>query len=308
MFRTKHASLIVTSVLLQCMVVVAVTRGNRLYWRPEKHEGLFSKFIQLRIIMAVAQRLGDRTVYITPAASCHFPKATINLCKTFALGPKIVCLEKHEIEDYGFLKEYDIKREWENVLMRGYAYPADHNHFKFPYLLEGSPRSFLSETNRDAVLQAVNLNYPPLRVNDRFEALVYDMKRQLGIIEINNTAVYSELDRNGTLHSRMRAMTTLTNKTYTVVHWRRGDQLATRCLQHKDSSVNCRSAVQLIAAVRKLTNDSIVYVATNEEVTSKELESLRREGFKLFSDTKSRNTYNSLATFVVEVGASSEEA
>ncbi|KAJ1429652.1 hypothetical protein B484DRAFT_419051 [Ochromonadaceae sp. CCMP2298] len=69
---------------------------------------------------------------------------------------------------------------------------------------------------------------------------------------------------------------------YTVVHWRRGDQV-TRCSKRLDTSVNCLPAPHLIAAVRRLSNDSIVYVATNEQ-ESGQLQLLREAGFLTFED------------------------
>ena len=78
----------------------------------------------------------------------------------------------------------------------------------------------------------------------------------------------------------------LASDRYTVVHWRRGDQLSTRCQQRKDQSINCGSAEELVSKVRDRTNDSFVYVATNEVAGSSELEVLREAGFRLFSDAK----------------------
>ena len=91
---------------------------------------------------------------------------------------------------------------------------------------------------------------------------------------------------------------------YTVVHWRRGDQLSSRCRQGKDSSVNCKSAADLVAMVRNHSHDSLVYVATNEPANSTELEVLRSASFKLYSDSQFElpgYEYESLNAFVLEV-------
>jgi hypothetical protein len=81
-----------------------------------------------------------------------------------------------------------------------------------------------------------------------------------------------------------------------VVHWRRGDQLQTRCANHKDQSVNCGTAQDLVhwvlAALRNSTNASIsgdvsrVYVATNEPQHSDQIMQLHSQGFLTFSSVK----------------------
>jgi hypothetical protein len=76
---------------------------------------------------------------------------------------------------------------------------------------------------------------------------------------------------------------------FTVVHWRRGDQLSSRCSSGVDVTVNCGSAEDLVKRVRSVSDDKVVYVATNELQNSKEMKSLRRMGFLTFSDIKLNN-------------------
>ena len=67
---------------------------------------------------------------------------------------------------------------------------------------------------------------------------------------------------------------------YYVFHWRRGDQLTTRCKDHKDISVNCKSVKEYIKAVQEQIKEfknrkdqississaqPIIYIATNEK-------------------------------------------
>ena len=70
---------------------------------------------------------------------------------------------------------------------------------------------------------------------------------------------------------------------WTVVHWRRGDQIPRRCLTRVDRSVNCEGARALTTLIRNFSSDSVVYIATNEK-NSSTLSSLRRSGFSLFED------------------------
>ena len=70
-----------------------------------------------------------------------------------------------------------------------------------------------------------------------------------------------------------------------VVHWRRGDQLNSRCRTKIDTSVNCGNASALIQAVKKNSHHTVVYVATNEPQDSAEMKVLRAQpGWYTFSD------------------------
>ena len=62
---------------------------------------------------------------------------------------------------------------------------------------------------------------------------------------------------------------TLSSSKYSVLHWRRGDQLTERCKNGIDSSINCMDTKEVIKYINgmKLSNRSItsfLYIATNE--------------------------------------------
>jgi len=80
------------------------------------------------------------------------------------------------------------------------------------------------------------------------------------------------------------------NNSYTVVHWRRGDQLSTRCrngwVGQRDFSMNCKNATELIRDVRGGSGGNrgeTVFVATNEK-NKTQLDTLRSSGFIPLSD------------------------
>lgn len=68
-----------------------------------------------------------------------------------------------------------------------------------------------------------------------------------------------------------------------MIHWRRGDQILRRCKTMVDRSINCAPARALVERIKKTTNDSIIYIATNERNES-ELAVLRSSGFRTFQD------------------------
>ena len=92
------------------------------------------------------------------------------------------------------------------------------------------------------------------------------------------------------------------NSTYTVVHWRRGDQLATRCAQGKDNSVNCLSSLDLVAEIRKYSNDKIVYIATNaHNMTPSDVYLFKKAGFQLFNAQSVSYIAHSVEALAVDV-------
>ena len=121
-------------------------------------------------------------------------------------------------------------------------------------------------TNRkQSVLRAMNLTSVPLMLQPKYGPWLAAAKKALSTF--------------GNVNS-------IGGTTYTVVHWRRGDQLKTRCSYKRDQSVNCGSAEELIRAVRKWTKDKIVYIATNEPPDSVEYKALQSSGYALFDSIK----------------------
>eukprot|EP01036_Dinobryon_divergens_P022454 gene22454-30711_t len=108
------------------------------------------------------------------------------------------------------------------------------------------------------------------------------------------------------------------SSTTVVYHWRRGDQLSSRCNvsqkeQSLDVSVNCKGVKAFISAanstlysIRSPSDNRtfIRYVATNENNRTA-LDHLRQQGFLLFEDIEERVKQfievNRLNRFLVEV-------
>lgn len=72
------------------------------------------------------------------------------------------------------------------------------------------------------------------------------------------------------------------DKPYFALHWRRGDQMSTKCRFKRDKSVNCQGVEQMKGQIQAAFNKSgrvlPVYVATNEKRPAT-LEQLRHEGY-----------------------------
>lgn len=105
------------------------------------------------------------------------------------------------------------------------------------------------------------------------------------------------------------------NYIFIAVHWRRGDQLQSRCKNSSDSSVNCEHVSALVLSIKNAielkqqeTNifggkDILIYVATNEEYKA-DLILLSAEGYFLKSDVlyDSNDQYieNKVDIFIME--------
>lgn len=105
--------------------------------------------------------------------------------------------------------------------------------------------------------------------------------------------------------------------TFAVIHWRRGDQLISRCTDHSpgrpDKSINCaHNASDFVIAVKNATSHFCpevkrLFVATNEKNPAN-LRTLRANGFTVLSDVTAKvgksstgRPLNSLDAFVVEL-------
>lgn len=135
-----------------------------------------------------------------------------------------------------------------------------------------------AKSNRDAFIMAASIGLP-LQWTDY----------RLGHIEQFKNLLLADLKEN---------------EKYTVVHWRRGDQLTTRCVMARDVSVNCGTAQDLIRKVSQYTSDRIIYIATNEPSSSQEMKALRAAGYKTWDDIlvpqELKDTIDTIGIFVIE--------
>lgn len=130
------------------------------------------------------------------------------------------------------------------------------------------------QTRRDAFLRVISL-IPQLDFHSKYRELFWAYKRNL---------------------------LGLSSNSYTVVHWRRGDQLTSRCAQGKDHSVNCMSVQDLVVEIQRYTSDKVIYLATNEaNLSHADLECLEHAGVQVFDPLVANYPAGSLAAVVVDV-------
>ena len=210
-------------------------------------------------IMHYLMEKSKRTLTIAPSYSPHYGDLPIILCDIFVLPAYIRCPTMIRLAD-------DIQCITHTISLDQIA--SDKNKLCY----QGPLPRLGAKTPREAIIRGVDIPLT-MRFQANYSHLTDQFKRAIGL---------SDPD--------MR---------YTVVHWRRGDQLSTRCQQRKDLSINCGTAEELVGKVRERTNDSFVYVATNEIAGSSELEVLQEAGFKLFADA--RMDVGVIEAFLIEV-------
>lgn len=260
MTRTRRSCAVMQLLLLfiYCVLLasgVAVEGNNqsahRLHWQPN-HAGLFSQFLQLKLMVEQASQHGLDLV-VLPTTSPHYGTAEIRMCEIFVMPRGVVC---------GALPpqlrcEKNFKKALNSTNPEGMCYSGTisfNSHIRV----------------RSSILRAVDLPFE-LMFTLTYEKIVdkfYDalQKKACALLPTN-------CGRQ--------------SFTFTVVHWRRGDQLPGRCAKNVDTSVNCANAFALAQRVREISADQIVYVATNEPQHSPNYSELRRHGFLTYADLAS---------------------
>lgn len=269
---------LVISLLLCSRVIVCFGGVSFLTWKSNS-AGLFSQYVQTKILYAVTKVYSNRTLLLAPFKSPHYGNAPFHLCSVFVFPDDIQCSYNlsPQVEDgSGCYQDNFGKHQLAGAFL---------GRSEASLCYSGKLPLFAAKHNRDAILRAINLDNIPLKLSPNYAGGIQEAYNKLGL----RFGEQSEL--------------------FTVVHWRRGDQLRTRCKAKLDHSVNCFGAKELIDEISKYnTNQSgLVYIATNEEADSPELLLLREAGYKTSSDIATATTAQAsskevdMSLFVVEV-------
>jgi len=263
---------------------ILLSSTRRFIWIGDK-DGLFSHYLQMKIYQFLS-RIYNRLLVIPPIFSKHYGNAPLSLCDVFVLPNNTLQCIKTPVSEkvLGCVSQLSPKI---------FASEKPQVCYKGPL-----PLIYGATNRKESVLKAMNISRPLLRFNNnKYNPLIEAFKKAIGVPVLNYN---SDKDSNGVKSSSsitssagqdemvaiMAAAASKNNdEPYTAVHWRRGDQLTSRCAHSRDFSVNCGTAEELIKAIRAHSNDKLIYVATNEPESSPEHIRLRKEpGFKVFAD------------------------
>lgn len=288
-----------------------------LVWIPNG-EGIFSQFLQLRVIHHVAKEVfgnDSLTVAIPFFDTNHFNQSILDLCSIFNLPKYIQCKPCVVVNKNTCSKHAAVIRT---------AYDFRHygktNHSIRDELLQigsaADTASLVAAKGSDCMTTTTPTHHtvcyskgvPTLGGRTRRDAFLRAISFPLPIFELHRDYTKAFVDYKAKLfenallqHHDITVDDPLFSANYTVVHWRRGDQLSSRCRQRKDQSVNCGDASELIEEVGRLSRDHLVYVATNEDPRSQDSKTLRQHGYLLFDERLSSFRHGSVGSFLLEV-------
>jgi hypothetical protein len=273
------------------------------YYRNEKPivylstpEGIMANFRQVENLWKIATAAGRSIKVASRNMSDHYDNCLLNFCEIFTVPVSVSCTHKKIKEIGRSLPSCTIINSKKiNIL---YNQPS----------LYGLPRRSVPISNID------------FSVVDCLAGYVHP--KTITAIRSPKYFPQHELNKNFTRHlsTLMRILTNdqQNSSTTVVYHWRRGDQLSSRCnatrkKQSLDVSVNCKGVKAFVNAANlaagpiwtKTDNRTIIrYVATNENNRTA-LDHLRQQGFLLFEDIEERVAQflkvNRLNRFLVEV-------
>ena len=243
--------LVLVLVLVLMLSADAAPPERTLLW-VSRPSGLFSQFLQLREMLGRARQY-KRHLLVANFTSTHFRNASMSLCDVFNLTSvqKTVTC-------------------YTGVVRNSSEVPCRNSLFSYS-------KEFRSQNVTNAC----------------FSGLLFGSRGKIS--EQKRLGLMAAPPR---LSFASRYMQTFTNHisprlpvNATVVHWRRGDQLATRCRKGwvglKDTSVNCANASALVRDVRANEGGNLgeaVLVATNEQDEAVLAELRAARGFTVLGD------------------------
>lgn len=238
------------ALILYFMILLTVAIGNSAEVKVPRlfwvpnSAGLFSHFLQLKIMYFKAEE-HQRELVVVPTTSPHYGNRTIDMCSIFLFAGNTVSCQP-------LPSRMTCQKDFTHIVASNATSDVCY---------DGSIAFGTPAKGRQFVLKAVDLPFL-LQFNPKHILLASQFK----------VALRQSTEAYGNRFS------------YTVVHWRRGDQLQGRCTRNVDASVNCANAAALVRKVKENTDDKVVYVATNEPQDSAEMAYLRKKGFLTYSD------------------------
>jgi hypothetical protein len=222
------------------------------------NEGLASHFDQLEKLWMVVKSIPiNRTIIETSFHSEHYQHNLVSMCDIFVLPREIEC-SCASVQQVGHREAYC------TILMPRKGKREFHAQ---EFGLNESTSTVTSDIDLKNISCIAGSMYGMVRT--KYAQIINRNPRKLSmpvVFQQNYVRLADSIMR----HLQMQ------KGVYTAAHWRRGDQLTTRCIEHSrqhDGSVNCDSVQEFIATVqerkaerkKRVKRKFRVYVATNEQ-------------------------------------------
>lgn len=249
-------------------------------------EGIAAKLRQYAYIYSYAQSFSSCVKVFAYRSPRHFETKNINMCLYFKMPSFVSC----------------IPQNFRNYTPNTLRCEINKNHT--------SKTQLLSEISYNAVdLRIQNLSYKYPKKQEISSCITYgstDLMNFRENFENNDKFIYEVLGNTSELfsntmeqrYSLLQDLIGVTGNSISVAHWRRGDQMYSRC--HKfDFSVNCdKTETGIILQYNKflekfcpMLSNGTKYIATNEKNTSI-LEQLHTQRFQsLYSVMRSSDNF-----------------
>lgn len=229
--------------------------NSTFYWRSN-NAGLYSHFFQVKYIHHLASKW-NRDLVILPYKSIHTNDLeTINLCEIFEWEVlKIRCESPYAvrievINNVSVEVKAPSNKTFKKcvVKIRPEKDYSEIQHLCFKGLVWGPSFVIPQQLKMDIMEYA-----PRLIFKEKYQDLFNSIKTTY------TSFIHTKLDAESALHDSTVACSAeekamLSIRVEVVVHWRRGDQLQSRCAHAwtglRDFSVNCATAIQLVQAVQ----------------------------------------------------------
>lgn len=243
-------------------------RTDTLYY-ISTDEGILSHLRQLEILWNIANSVGKKLI-VVGFQSHHYPNLkNILLCDYFLLPSNITCTSQNSTEIFN----------QEKCIYTGHIFPP--KHYKFPTSLETSQTFRYEDINCIAGGIVATIG-------------VYDAWHRSRLVK---KPFFHEKYQKILPYIRKYLGLGSSDENYAVVHWRRGDQLKTRCIKYNDNkkhvstdtSVNCGSAEEFVVGLNQIMSQHLksevllTYISTNEEDKSN-IMYLKSKKYRLYSD------------------------
>ena len=254
---------------------LGLSDGKTLIHLPTS-EGLLSHVYQLQTLWSLSRAIHiNKTIVEVPFRSHHFPGEIVTVCDILQFPSDLVC-SCETVQQVGNKQKHCPMLGFDvNWATHANAYGMNNSQTEI-----GKNVNLLNETCVAGMLYSLQYmprykaimnskTNPPARFPFRFNAAylkLSEMIRSMDLLPLD-VALQTEIpdvDSSTTVKS-------LRNQ-FVAVHWRRDDQLYTRCIGKgkikADHSINCGTVEEFVSFVHAslhASSISVVYIATNEK-------------------------------------------
>ena len=239
------------------LVLFHFTHGlNSTYYLIPTKEGLAVNLISLNHVYTQVVKTYSKVLVLVPFTSDHYKDSGwIRLCEYFELPEGIVCTSEYPVDVVSRIPcTVDCSNNvWpchkDEKIFLNINFDLELRSTEFPLITK-------AKYNFEKDVCGLYVSEDFSRKADWFR--IVPKKKYVGIFQLIRQILY--------FHSGMSSSSTLG---YTVLHWRRGDQLSERCVNGIDSSLNCMNSTDVVKYVNNMklldkNVTSFLYLATNE--------------------------------------------